>query len=94
LPSSLQAKLSKKAPFSQYSSVKGLKVFYGDPADLSTYPEPDFDVVYDNNGKDLAACGPIIDACAVRPAAFNSEPLLHADPVEAARGLRPVGRAA
>lgn len=57
-----EAKLSKKAPFSAYSSVPGLTTVYADPADPATYPSTDYDVVYDNNGKDMASCGPLIDA--------------------------------
>ncbi|WIA31603.1 hypothetical protein OEZ86_002490 [Tetradesmus obliquus] len=57
-----QAKLSAKAPFKEYGSVRGLKVHWGSPVDYSTYPEGPFDVVYDNNGKDLDSCKPLIDA--------------------------------
>ncbi|MEW5302673.1 MAG: hypothetical protein WDW36_005434 [Sanguina aurantia] len=59
-----EAKLSQKAPFSKYSSVDGLKVVYGNPADPSSYPASEagaYDVVYDNNGKDMASCQPMID---------------------------------
>jgi hypothetical protein len=62
----LQNKLQQKAPFNQYSSVRGLKVHWGNPVDYSTYPEGPFDVVYDNNGKDLDTCQPLIDAANVR----------------------------
>ena len=34
---------------------------WGDPADSSAIPQGDFDVVYDNNGKTLEACKPLID---------------------------------
>eukprot|EP00877_Chromochloris_zofingiensis_P002016 jgi/Chrzof1/11815/Cz06g11010.t1 len=57
-----QSKLVKKAPFNQYSNVPGLKVAFGSPTEPSTYPEGSFDVVYDNNGKDLDSCKPLIDA--------------------------------
>lgn len=60
-----QAKLSSKAPFSQYSSVRGLKVHWGSPTDYNTYPEGPFDVVYDNNGKDMDSCKMLIDAAKV-----------------------------
>lgn len=65
----LQAKVSKKAPFSQYGSLEsqGVAVRWGDPADSSTIPQGDFDVVYDNNGKTLEACKPLIDNFKVRP---------------------------
>ncbi len=59
-----QAKLSGKAPFSQYAGLaeRGASVVWGSPADPSCYPDGDFDVVYDNNGKDMEACQPLIDA--------------------------------
>ncbi|KAF8070909.1 CSP41A [Scenedesmus sp. PABB004] len=56
------AKLSAKAPFSEYGGVRGLKVHWGSPTDYTTYPEGPFDVVYDNNGKDMESCKPLIDA--------------------------------
>lgn len=49
--------------------MRGLNAAYGDAADLDAYPEPDFDIVYDNNAKDLATCKELIDACKVRGAA-------------------------
>lgn len=61
----VQAKLSAKAPFNEYSNVRGLKVHWGSPMDYSTYPEGPFDVVYDNNGKDMDSCKPLIDAAKV-----------------------------
>jgi len=57
-----QAKIANKAPFDQYSSVRGLKVHFGSANDYSTYPEGPFDVVYDNNGKDMDSCKMLIDA--------------------------------
>jgi hypothetical protein len=60
-----QDKLTAKAPFKQYASLPGLKVTWGSPTDYSTYPEGPFDVVYDNNGKDLESCKPLIDASKV-----------------------------
>lgn len=57
-----QEKLSKKPPFNQYSKVKGLTVVYGDPTNPRNFPAGGFDVVYDNNGKDLETCKPLIDA--------------------------------
>jgi hypothetical protein len=53
-------KLSKKAPFSQYASL-GANIVWGNPADPATYPAGTFDVVYDNNGKDMDNCKPVID---------------------------------
>jgi hypothetical protein len=61
----LQSKLTAKAPFKEYSNMRGLKVHWGSPVDYSTYPEGPFDVVYDNNGKDLDSCKPLIDAAKV-----------------------------
>eukprot|EP00983_Pelagomonas_calceolata_P089895 1157357-Pelagomonas_calceolata.AAC.5 len=59
----LQTKLSSKAPFSQYSQLErqGATVTWGSPTDPSTWPKGDFEVVYDNNGKDLESCKPLID---------------------------------
>jgi len=76
-----QAKLSGKAPFSQYAGLaeRGASVVWGSPADPSCYPAGDFDVVYDNNGKDMEACQPLIDAykarrgCVQRTAASFSD---------------------
>lgn len=53
----------KKAPYSEYGSLEssGAQVTWGDPSDPSTYPEGSFDVVYDNNGKKLDVCKPLID---------------------------------
>ena len=47
---------------------------WGDPADCSAIPQGDFDVVYDNNGKTLEACKPLIDNFKVRP---SMRPALH-----------------
>ena len=60
----LQGKLSSKAPFSQYGALaeRGANVVWGSPTDPSSLPSQDFDVVYDNNGKDMEACQPMIDA--------------------------------
>lgn len=46
--------------------MRGLKVHYGSVTDYSTYPEGPFDVVYDNNGKDMDSCKMLIDAAKVR----------------------------
>lgn len=66
LVSPVQAKLSQKAPFSEYRHLWGANVVYGDPTNPATYPEDYFDVVYDNNGKDLKTCKPLIDHFRVR----------------------------
>lgn len=55
-----QGKLEAKAPFSEYGS-SGANVVWGSPTDPSSYPSGAFDVVYDNNGKDLETCQPLID---------------------------------
>lgn len=59
-----QAKSKSKAPYSQYDSLQqqGAKIHWGSPSDSSAIPSGDFDVVYDNNGKDMDACKPLIDA--------------------------------
>ncbi len=64
----MQSKLTKKAPFYKYNELesKGATIVWGDPTKPSTYPRGNFDVVYDNNGKDLASCQPLIDHFKVR----------------------------
>ncbi|KAG2448836.1 hypothetical protein HYH02_006187 [Chlamydomonas schloesseri] len=56
-------KLTKKNPYAKYHELErqGVTIAWGDPAKPSTYPRGNFDVVYDNNGKDLASCQPLID---------------------------------
>jgi hypothetical protein len=68
LPPPPQAKLRAKAPFSQYAALeaRGAKVVFGNPADPASFPSGSFDAVYDNNGKDLDTCQPLIDAFKVR----------------------------
>lgn len=61
-----QGKLEKKAPFNQYASLNNARVIWGSPTDTATYPSEKFDVVYDNNGKDLDTCKPAIDHFKVR----------------------------
>ncbi|KAF5834516.1 hypothetical protein DUNSADRAFT_8767 [Dunaliella salina] len=58
-----QTKLSSKTPFSQYSQLErqGATVTWGSPTDPATWPKGEFEVVYDNNGKDLESCKPLID---------------------------------
>ena len=60
----VQAKVKQKAPYSQYDSLEkeGVKIHWGSPSDSSAIPSGDFDIVYDNNGKDMDACKPLIDA--------------------------------
>jgi hypothetical protein len=64
--------IESKAPFSQYASLPGVDVVYGNPADPRTYPEGGFDIVYDNNGKSLKECQALIDTYAskVRHSSF------------------------
>ncbi len=57
----MQEKLKGKAPFSQYSSLSGATIEWGNPTDASSYPSDQFDIVYDNNGKDLDTCKVAID---------------------------------
>ncbi len=57
----MQDKLEGKAPFSQYSTLSGANIVWGSPTDTSSYPSDKFDIVYDNNGKDLDTCKPPID---------------------------------
>ena len=47
-------------PFSQYASL-GAEVVWGSPANPEDFPAGSYDVVYDNNGKDLENCQPLID---------------------------------
>jgi hypothetical protein len=63
-----QAKLASKAPFSQYGELEkmGATISWGSPTDPATWPQGEFEVVYDNNGKDMASCKPLIDAHVVR----------------------------
>lgn len=67
----MQGKLEKKTPFSQYPSLEGIKVVWGKPTDTSAYPSEKFDIVYDNNGKDLDTCKPAIDHFKVCPIAYQ-----------------------
>lgn len=64
----MQAKVSKKSPYKEYSQLKdkGVKIVWGDPANPDSNLEASYDVVYDNNGKDLEACQPLIDKYKVK----------------------------
>jgi len=78
-------KLSKKQPFSAYNALDGLNVVWGDPKDPVTYPEEEFDVVYDNNGKDLDTCRPAIDTFKGRVKHYvfvSSAGMYKPDPIE------------
>eukprot|EP00798_Chlamydomonas_sp_ICE-L_P030153 gene30153-35133_t len=59
-----KAKLVKKAPYSAYADLaqSGVDICWGSPTDPSTWPKGDFQVVYDNNGKDMDSCKTLIDA--------------------------------
>lgn len=59
----MQEKVSKKEPYSLYPSLEkqGVQIVWGDPQDASSAPSGDFEVVYDNNGKKLETCQPLID---------------------------------
>lgn len=63
-----QDKLTKKAPYSEYAGLEqqGATIVWGNPADVNAVPDESFDVVYDNNGKDLEACQPLVDKFKVR----------------------------
>ena len=65
-----QAKAKKKAPYNQYDDLEqqGVKIQWGSPSDSSAIPDGSFDIVYDNNGKDMDACKPLIDAFKVSTA--------------------------
>lgn len=58
-----QAKVSAKTPFSHYDELarNGVTITWGSPTNPATYPKGRFDIVYDNNGKDMDACKPLID---------------------------------
>jgi len=58
-------KLKNKGPFAQYPELakQGVEIVWGNPTDPSTYPKGPFDYVFDNNGKDMDSCKPLIDAC-------------------------------
>ncbi|KAH7296314.1 hypothetical protein KP509_26G018800 [Ceratopteris richardii] len=54
----------KKTPFSRFSELRetGAKTVWGSPSDLSSaVGSASFDVVLDNNGKDLEAVKPVVD---------------------------------
>ncbi|GAB4816663.1 hypothetical protein N2152v2_003709 [Parachlorella kessleri] len=53
-------KLASKMPFAEYPYLRA-DIVWGDPANPATYPRGRFDVVYDNNGKDLDTCRPLVD---------------------------------
>jgi len=57
-----QAKVEAKTPYSEYSKVQGLDFLYADPKSVDTFSGlGDFDVVVENNGKDMENCQPAID---------------------------------
>lgn len=62
-------KLAKKAPCDQYAAVKGLKVEWDGPENVGKYASG-VDFLYDNNGKGLDACGPLIDAALANKAHY------------------------
>ena len=45
---------------------EGVTIAWGNPSDPATFPAGKFDIVYDNNGKDMEACKPLIDTYKVR----------------------------
>ena len=56
------AKMGKE-PFSRFGELraKGVKTVWGSPADPGASAPGPFDVVVDNNGKDLDTCQPVVD---------------------------------
>jgi len=56
-------KLAQKPWIAQYKVLEqeGATIVWGSPTDPSTYPTGSFDVVCDNNGKDMETCQPLID---------------------------------
>lgn len=76
---SLKDSASKKDPFKQYSDLEqqGAKIVWGDPSDTNSIPEGPFEIVYDNNGKSLETCQPLIDKFKVgKPVPSESHMLL------------------
>lgn len=57
------SKIGSKTPYSKYYELErdGVTIMYGNPKDPKTYPTSIFDVVYDNNGKDMESCKQLID---------------------------------
>ena len=55
----------KKAPFAYFDEIRkaGVSTVWGEPSNLAAAlpAGSKFDVVVDNNGKDMEACGPVID---------------------------------
>ena len=45
---------------------EGVTIAWGNPSEPATFPAGKFDIVYDNNGKDMDACKPLIDTYKVR----------------------------
>lgn len=53
-------------PAASFGCVRLRLAFECSPTDPATWPEERFDVVYDNNGKDMESCKALIDANLVR----------------------------
>ena len=64
--------IESKGPFAQYPALReaGATIAYGTATDPSTYPQGDFDVVYDNNGKSMEECKALIDTYASKVGAL------------------------
>ena len=62
-----QAKLTGKAPYSQYKELEqeGVNILFGDAGDLSQIPVDEAEIVYDNNAKALDVNKALIDAVKV-----------------------------
>jgi len=52
-----------KLPFTQYPALEshGVQIVWGSPANASCFPPGRFDIVIDNNGKDIDSCRALID---------------------------------
>ena len=48
---------------------------WGNPADPASFPPGDFDIVIDNNGKDIDSCKPLIDAYGSKASTCSPPPL-------------------
>ena len=55
--------MTKKPPYNEYDKLpsEGIEVIWANPSDTSSYPQGDFDVIYDNNAKTLETNQALID---------------------------------
>ena len=61
-------------PFTEYATLPrgDVEVVWGNPSDPSCFPAGDFDIVIDNNGKDIDACKPLIDTYGSKASPCNN----------------------